>query len=1050
MNKNLKFFYTVLIAVFLLVSGSGIFLASNSDVIPLVSSSTGFSTTIVIHNNLSKATPSPYDEMIVVNSLNYSTYENANLSNIWFSNANGARIPSWLQSGNSNSDHNTTYWLRINSSIADGGTLQIRMNFLPLGSSSFNNYSTGEAPQFTNVYGIYDDGSHVFNFYDNFSGTSIKGSIWANAVNSGFIVNNGITFTSQCHFLNSTLKYNSSGEVEAYGIMNTPNLTGQTSFFLGGAGFGNRNISCASPVMTAGWAENDSNMLGLSVWNGNGATYTYNVSKSINPNVDHIFGVGYINGSTTTISIDNVLQNISHTPLGIPGNRGLNVVMGFQSGNFPEVNHFYWIFERNATSDGYNLPYNLHQAFPVRIIASGLPAGNAWSVSIQNVGTFGYAVSGQESLDLVNGTYNLTIAAMNGYIAYPSTLNFTVNGSPTTLYVAFESPSNRSLIGAEMTLFPLGQFFGPFPLSYPGYNLQEFPAPLGYTAMALDNNSNSLFISFYSFGGGGIADINLTSGTEQVRLLSNFTTQLGMYYNPSNGYLYAPNQNGLSIIDASNFHFVKNVTLSHTTVLSLTASTDGSIIYLLSDNTTGKANITSINQTGKILGNLSFPGFESNSLQIGNLIEPPVYFNGDLIVTNNTGIFSFNLTGGAENFVQAPPKYEPLSLLPYGSSGDFLVGGNNGSQKSSYVYNATNGKFISGPPISGFITASAYNSFSGDYYFWSGSNTLFSGNITEVNPTTGKILAVSPAPALTSMLLFDPSSQSLFAMDYFVDFSYGAISMIYEYSVQHDYKATFTENGLGSGAWYVNVTGEPSSGPIYGNTYSTYLPNGTYSYSVSAADKQYSPSFSSTFTISGNPMTEPTAFSLVNYTVTFIESGLPSGTWYVNLSGTLVSASAGYTISYNEPNNTYSVHIYTDNKLYHLSSYSGSVAVSGKSITITVSFVPTTYSYTFIESGLPANSTWTITIDNVSHSVNGSTYVAQLQNGTYHYSVSAGGYSANNQTGTIEVSGGANTTHVTFSRIPSYGTYYLAGGGIAAAAVIIAALLWWRRKGQSK
>ena len=101
------------------------------------------------------------------------------------------------------------------------------------------------------------------------------------------------------------------------------------------------------------------------------------------------------------------------------------------------------------------------------------------------------------------------------------------------------------------------------------------------------------------------------------------------------------------------------------------------------------------------------------------------------------------------------------------------------------------------------------------------------------------------------------------------------------------YAICYTETGLPTGtSWYVNITGEPSSGPISGGTYILSLPNGTYYYSIATADKDYSPNpHSGTFTVSGSPVSVPLiTFSLEVYTLSFAESGLPSGTWFVNLS----------------------------------------------------------------------------------------------------------------------------------------------------------------------
>ncbi|MGC8648550.1 MAG: hypothetical protein ACP5SJ_03625, partial [Candidatus Micrarchaeia archaeon] len=62
---------------------------------------------ITITNSQSAATSNPFQQAITVNSLAYEQYESGNLQNIEFFYANGTIIPSWLESGNSNTSTST-------------------------------------------------------------------------------------------------------------------------------------------------------------------------------------------------------------------------------------------------------------------------------------------------------------------------------------------------------------------------------------------------------------------------------------------------------------------------------------------------------------------------------------------------------------------------------------------------------------------------------------------------------------------------------------------------------------------------------------------------------------------------------------------------------------------------------------------------------------------------------------------------------------------------------------------------------------------------------
>ena len=150
---------------------------------------------IKISNNQSAATSSPFQQMLVVNSSKYKEYEAGNLDNVEFFYPNGTIIPSWLESGNSNSSNNTIYWLRINGGIGAKSSIDVYIGFASMSVNLFNVQTTGEAPQLSPTYAEYDDGSNVFNYYWNFAGTSIPSGVTLSSSNStegNFTVNNGL------------------------------------------------------------------------------------------------------------------------------------------------------------------------------------------------------------------------------------------------------------------------------------------------------------------------------------------------------------------------------------------------------------------------------------------------------------------------------------------------------------------------------------------------------------------------------------------------------------------------------------------------------------------------------------------------------------------------------------------------------------------------------------------------------------------------------------------------------------------------------------------
>ncbi len=133
---------------------------------------------INITNNQSVATPAPFDLQLSVNSSAYAPLEAGNLSNVEFFGSNGSIVPSWLESGDSNSSNATTYWLNLSGGIPATSSVTLYLGFGRPGDFLLNNVSTGEAPQLSasgnpyspgsTGYGEFDDGAAVFPFYQDF------------------------------------------------------------------------------------------------------------------------------------------------------------------------------------------------------------------------------------------------------------------------------------------------------------------------------------------------------------------------------------------------------------------------------------------------------------------------------------------------------------------------------------------------------------------------------------------------------------------------------------------------------------------------------------------------------------------------------------------------------------------------------------------------------------------------------------------------------------------------------------------------------------------
>ncbi len=165
---------------------------------------------VQLTNSQSSAMPSPFQQNITVNSLAYQPYEAGNLQNIEFFNQTGSIIPSWLESGNSNTLTSTRYWVKLTNTLL-GNTLSlgslpassntnIYMGFATASTNLFSNTVTGEAPQLSSSYGEYDDGASVFDVYYN--GASAAG--WTTAGSAGATTSapSGSPFGSNAFYAN--------------------------------------------------------------------------------------------------------------------------------------------------------------------------------------------------------------------------------------------------------------------------------------------------------------------------------------------------------------------------------------------------------------------------------------------------------------------------------------------------------------------------------------------------------------------------------------------------------------------------------------------------------------------------------------------------------------------------------------------------------------------------------------------------------------------------------------------------------------------------------
>lgn len=235
------------------------------------------------------------------------------------------------------------------------------------------------------------------------------------------------------------------------------------------------------------------------------------------------------------------------------------------------------------------------------------------------------------------------------------------------------------------------------------------------------------------------------------------------------------------------------------------------------------------------------------------------------------------------------------------------------------------------------------------------------------------------------------------------------------------YSVTFSETGLPSSTiWYVNVTGYPSSGKITQTSYASNFQNGSYTFSVATVDKQFSPSYTNTFTVNGANLVINIKFVPYNYSVTFLELGLPSGTsWSIDFNN-VTESSTTTTIVFEIINGTYSYAVQLV-KGYSASPSSGDVTVNGGAQSVSIAFTANPvekFTVEFSEIGLPRFHAWSVTFNGTTETSTGSTIEYSVPNGTYSFNVSViSGYSSSPHTGSLTVNGANINQVITFTVI---------------------------------
>lgn len=129
---------------------------------------------IIIANDQPSPVATGTQIMMQVNWESYSTYLAQNVGNVLFADSSGNPLYSWCESNCSNVQSSSNVWIRDDDAIPSFGQQQIFLYIFRVSQIQYNTTGYwGAYPTLTPTYGQYDNGPKVFDFYNNFNGTSL-------------------------------------------------------------------------------------------------------------------------------------------------------------------------------------------------------------------------------------------------------------------------------------------------------------------------------------------------------------------------------------------------------------------------------------------------------------------------------------------------------------------------------------------------------------------------------------------------------------------------------------------------------------------------------------------------------------------------------------------------------------------------------------------------------------------------------------------------------------------------------------------------------------
>ena len=457
-------------------------------------------------------------------------------------------------------------------------------------------------------------------------------------------------------------------------------------------------------------------------------------------------------------------------------------------------------------------------------------------------------------------------------------------------------------------------------------------------------------------------------------------------FDSSNGYVYISNcfSSSVSVINGSTNNVISTIDVGQH---PSGAAFDPSNGYVYVANAYSN-NVSVINgSTDSVIATISVGSGPS-----GVAFDP---INGYIYVTNYESDNVSVINGSTNNVISTIS----VGLGPLGAAFDSANGYvyvTDFTSGSVLVINGSTNKVTQSISVGLFPTAVAVDSLNGNIYV----TNIESDNVSVINGSSNSVIATISVGSGPYGATFDPSNGYVYVTNTGSD----NVSVI---------------NGSSNS---VIATISVGSGPIISifdteifSTGIVFDPNNGYVYVTNVASGTVS-------------IISTSALNMKYYTVTFTESNLPSGTtWAVTLNGTAESSTSS-TISFYEPNGTYSYSVSSPSH-YTVSPSSGYVTVNANNASVVVNYSRYAYLKIFVSP-----SSAVVSINGVNETTNSGSLSTYLNQGYYYLNASESGYRPYSDY--VYLSYNSNYSHsIILQKISNAG--YLTGSVSPSSATIV-------------